>query len=88
MSYLDKLRLEAWEKAYWFFANQGYETSQCEFYAKKFEQLALEEMSGLDGNFTLDDLFSDFVADILYAESAEQEIAGALCPALPLVICL
>lgn len=73
MSYINKFKLEAYQKAYWFFANQDYLDSQCEFYAKQFEQKALEEMSGLDGNLTMDDLFSDFVADILYAEKAEQD---------------
>jgi hypothetical protein len=73
MSYLTQFRLKAWEKAYWFFAGQGYQDSECEFYAKKFEQHAVEEMSGLDSDYTLDDLLNTFVSDIMYAEKAEDD---------------
>ena len=73
MSYLNNLRIQSWEKAFWFFANMNYTDAQCEFYAKEFEKCAIEEMSGLDGNLTLDDLFSEFVADIMYAEKADVD---------------
>lgn len=73
MSYINNFRMQAWEKAYWFFANQDYPTSQCELYAQQFQQYALEEMNGLDGNLTLDDLFSDFVSDILFATRAAED---------------
>jgi hypothetical protein len=65
--------MQAWEKAYWFFANQDYSNNQCEFYANQFQQVVMEEMNGLNGNLTLDDLFRDFVADVVFSEKAEED---------------
>ena len=73
MSYINKFKLKAWEKAYWFFAQQDCLDSQCEFYAKQFEQFALENLEGLGENITLADLFSDFLSDIQFAEQVETE---------------
>jgi hypothetical protein len=62
--------MQAWEKAYWYFAGQDYLDKECEFYAQEFATYAVENLQ--DG-ITLDDLLNDFVGDVVFAERAEKE---------------
>jgi hypothetical protein len=73
MSTINNIRLEAYEKAFWWFAQQGYLTGECEFYAKQFEVYRLEN---LDVN--LEDSLTSFVGDVVFAEKAEKDKEGTL----------
>ena len=73
MSYIYSYKLKAWEMAYWHFAGQDCLDPQCEFYAKQFEQYALENLGEVGGNITLADLFNEFLGDVVFTEQAEVE---------------
>lgn len=69
MSFINQLRSEAYEKAFWYFAQQDYLTAECEFLANKFAAFRLENLETTN----LEDLLNEFVGDVVFAEAAEAD---------------
>jgi hypothetical protein len=71
MSYVNQYREQAWEMAYWWFANQNYLNDECEKLAGEFVEYAIENASEEGGH--LESLFDNFVADVVFAEKAAAD---------------
>lgn len=73
MSQINKIRQSAYEMAYSYFLNKDGLDTSAEFYAKEFEKHVIENLTDLGEHFTVEDLFSGFVADVQWSEDAELD---------------